>query len=755
MCWLAISLAGFSARGAVTTNLVFTTQPVGAPVGAPLGNVVVQLRDSRGTNISLAGVPVTISLSGGSGILAGVMNVATDTNGKSIFPNLSVSQVGSGDMLLATASGFNAAISGKFNIRQGLAVAVLTAPSGVITYGQPIALSASVSVQAPANGKPTGSIAFRDGSTVLGTVGLSSQTASFTISNRLLAGNHSFSAVYSGDTNFAASLSAFVPLTVAKLALTVSGITASSKVYDSKLAAVLVTSNAVISGVLAGDSVVLNTGSVRGNFSDKNIGTGKIVAITGLLVSGTNSANYSVTPPTATANILPAGLTVAAHGVNRYYDGTASATVTLTDNRFNGDVLSDNYASAVFTNKNIGSGKTVFVSGIAISGADAANYLLNNTNAATTASIVAATVTVSGITASNKVYDAKTVAVLNVSAAVLSGVVGGDLLTLNATNAKGTFANKNVGANKAVAITGLALAGTNAANYSLTQPVTTASITPASLTITAKGVNKIYDGSTNATVTLLDNRFAGDVLTDSYFSTGFTNSLVGTNKFVGVNGIKISGTDAPNYNLQNTNAATVASITPARLLIQANSLSRPFGTTNPPLTFSISGFVNNETSAVVTGAPLLTTVAATNSPVGVYPIKISAGTLAAVNYNFVLSNGVLTVVSAGTAALVTSALNPARTNQNITFVTWVSALNPGVPAPSGQVRFKCNGTNSLGAPVNLTNGATTVVIPAAVIASSSSVLVTAEFSDPAGNFNSSSNTITQIIVISTPPPPSI
>jgi MBG domain (YGX type) len=165
--------------------------------------------------------------------------------------------------------------------------------------------------------------------------------------------------------------------------------------------------------------------------------------------------------------------------------------------------------------------------------------------------------------------------------------------------------------------------------------------------------------------------------------------------------------------------------------------------------------VNNETLAVVTGAPVLTTVATTNSPVGVYPIKISTGTLAAVNYNFVLSNGVLTVVSAGTAALVTSALNPARTNQNITFVTRVSALNPGVPAPSGQVRFKCNGTNSLGAPVNLTNGATTVVIPAAVIASSSSVLVTAEFSDPAGNFNSSSNTITQTIVISTPPPPSI
>ena len=455
------------------------------------------------------------------------------------------------------------------------------------------------------------------------------------------------------------------------------------------------------------------------------------------------------------ANILATSLTVTARGANKYYDGTANAIVTLADNRFNGDMFTDKYVSAVFTNKNVGSGKTIFVSGLTIVGTDAMNYLLSNTNVVATASIVAAPLTVSGITASNKIYDAKTAAILNVSAVILNGAVGGDLLTLSTANAKGAFANKNVGANKTVAITGLAVGGTNAANYSLVQPSATASIAAANLTVTAHGVDKIYDGLTNATVTLTDSRLAGDVLTDSYVSAAFADSLVGTNKFVGVTGIKISGADTANYILQNTNATTVAAIKPARLLVAADSFARTFGITNPSLTYRLTGFVNGETAAVVTGAPVLSTVATPTSPVGNYPIKTSVGTLTAANYFLSASNGVLSVTPAGTASLVTSALNPARTNQNITFITRVSALNSGGTTPSGQVRFKCNGTNSLGTPVSLTNGATTVVIPAAVIASSSAVLVTAEFTDPAGNFNSSSNTITQTIVITTPPPPSI
>jgi hypothetical protein len=603
---------------------------------------------------------------------------------------------------------------------------------------------------------PTGFVAFRDGSAVIGSNVLSGSSASLVVTNRLNAGNHYFTVVYSGDTNYYSSLSAFVALPVLKQPLTVSGITANSKVYDAKTMAVLVLSNAIVSGVLPGDNAVLNTGSARGNFSSKNVGSNKAVTVTGFRVTGPDAANYSVTPPSLLADITAANLTVTARGVNKIYDGTASATVVLSDNRFDGDVLADAYASAVFTNMNVGSRKVIFVSGITISGTDSGNYMLVNTNATATASIAAAVLTVSGITASNKVYDAKTTATLNLGGALLNGAVGGDILALVTSNARGTFANKNVGNNKTVAIAGLSVSGTNAANYSFARSTTLASITPANLTVTAKGVNKSYDGGSNATVALSDSRFAGDAVTDAYASAAFISAAVGTNKPVNVTGINISGADAPNYSLQNPNATTTASILAVSLLVKADNQSRPFGIANPVFTFSVSGFVNGETASnSVSGQPTLNSTATTNSVAGNYPITITAGTLAAANYVFGFSSGVLTVTPAPTTALLTSTLNPARTNQNITFITRVSALNSGAPAPSGQVRFKCNGTNSLGAPVGLTNGATTLVIPAATIASSSAVLVTAEFSDPAGNFNNSSNTMTQTIVLSVTPPPSI
>src|SRR5262249_40408098 len=65
-----------------------------------------------------------------------------------------------------------------------------------------------------------------------------------------------------------------------------------------------------------------------------------------------------------------------------------SATVILSDDRVSGDVFSDSYSSASFADKNVGSGKTVSVSGISISGTDAGNYSVNST-ATTTADVTA------------------------------------------------------------------------------------------------------------------------------------------------------------------------------------------------------------------------------------------------------------------------------------------------------------------------------------------------------------------------------
>ncbi len=115
---LTLVLVGLLASGtarALTTNLVFAIQPVSTVFGATLSNVVVQLRDSRGTNVSLAGVPVTVALNK-VGDLAGVTNVSTDVSGRAVFSNLFVNQIGNAYRLQAASAKFKSVLSGAFNI---------------------------------------------------------------------------------------------------------------------------------------------------------------------------------------------------------------------------------------------------------------------------------------------------------------------------------------------------------------------------------------------------------------------------------------------------------------------------------------------------------------------------------------------------------------------------------------------------------------------------------------------------------------
>src|SRR5207247_1507798 len=121
----------------------------------------------------------------------------------------------------------------------------------------------------------------------------------------------------------------------------------------------------------------------------RHVGTAKTASVSAIAISGGDAANYAAnTTASTTANITTRSLTVSAAGVNRVYDGTTNATVTLSDNRVSGDTLSTSYTGASFANENVGTAKTVSVSGIAITGADAANYTANTT-ASTTANITA------------------------------------------------------------------------------------------------------------------------------------------------------------------------------------------------------------------------------------------------------------------------------------------------------------------------------------------------------------------------------
>src|SRR5436305_8021235 len=117
-----------------------------------------------------------------------------------------------------------------------------------------------------------------------------------------------------------------------------------------------------------------------------------------------------------------------------------------------------------------------------------------------------------------------------------------------------------------------------------TSTSTTADISARALTVSATGVNKVYDGNPTATVTLSDNRVAGDVFTDSYTSASFSDKNVANGKAVTVGGISISGTDTGNYTF-NTTASATANITARALTVTADAKTKVLGAADPALTY--------------------------------------------------------------------------------------------------------------------------------------------------------------------------
>ncbi|MCX6033192.1 MAG: Ig-like domain repeat protein [Chloroflexi bacterium] len=87
-------------------------------------------------------------------------------------------------------------------------IAVTSSPYPSV-YGQAVTFTATVTAVPPGAGTPSGTITFRDGATVLGTVPLSGGVATLTTST-LAAGMHPIIAQYSGDGSYSPSSAALV-----------------------------------------------------------------------------------------------------------------------------------------------------------------------------------------------------------------------------------------------------------------------------------------------------------------------------------------------------------------------------------------------------------------------------------------------------------------------------------------------------------------------------------------------------------------
>jgi len=492
-------------------------------------------------------------------------------------------------------------------------------------------------------------------------------------------------------------------------------------VYDGNNKDTVTLSDNRVSGDIFSDSYLSAT------FNNKNVGTAKPVSVTGIGISGTDAGNYTAnTSAATTANITARTLTITATGINKVYDGNNKDTVTLSDNRVSGDAFTDAYTAALFNDKYVGIAKPVSVTGISISGTDAGNYTAN-TSAATTADITAKTLTVTA-TGINKIYDGNTKDTVTLS----DNRVSGDVFTDAYTAA--TFNNKDVGTAKPVSVSGISIGGTDAGNYTAnTSAATTADITAKTLTITAIGINKVYDGNNKDTVTLSDNRVSGDVFTDSYTSATFNNKDVATGKPVSVSGISITGTDAGNYTA-NTSAATTADITAKALIVTATGINKVYnGNNKDTVTLSdnrVSGdaFTDAYTAAlfndkyVGTGKPVsVTGISISGTDAGNYTANTSAATTADITAKTltITATGINKVYDGNTKDTVT--LSDNRVSGDVFTDSYLSATfnnkNVGTSKPVSVTGISISGTDAGNYTAN-TSAATTANITALAITGS-------------------------------------
>ncbi len=246
---------------------------------------------------------------------------------------------------------------------------------------------------------------------------------------------------------------------------------------------------------------------------------------------------------------------------DKEYDGNRFATIDGNNAVLvgikNGDAVSINYswATAAFSDTNAGNNKTVTFKGFALGGEDAANYILESQPVSISGDITPRQITVSGITALDKVYDGNTRAILICSNVKFDRKLESDSLSITAT---GTFTSKDVQRDAIdVNISEFILGGNDTVNYQLSttgqQATISAKITPATIRVTPKSDQWKFYGQADP---ILEFDSIGAVTVETPAFTGSlsreTGEAISSNYAITLGSLSLSDNGvflAKNYNL--------------------------------------------------------------------------------------------------------------------------------------------------------------------------------------------------------------
>jgi hypothetical protein len=210
------------ASGSYTVNVTYagngnyTTSTAAIPLSVGKIATSVSLASSANPAAALGSVTLTATISASGGPPTGSVSFY---DGSTLLATVNVAAGQASYTTTGLAAGthtITAVYSGDSNFQTSTSAALMlsvqrvTATATVVASANPVLVTTPVTFTATvssSSGTPTGSVGFYDGTTLLGTLTISSGKAAYTTSS-LTAGTHSITASYSGDSTFQAIASA-------------------------------------------------------------------------------------------------------------------------------------------------------------------------------------------------------------------------------------------------------------------------------------------------------------------------------------------------------------------------------------------------------------------------------------------------------------------------------------------------------------------------------------------------------------------
>lgn len=670
-----------------------TVSPTAPGAGTPTGTVTFK---DGGTTL-------------GTGTLSG--GIATYTASALTVASHSITAVygGNTNFLTSTSSTLTQTVN-----KAATSISVTTSKTPTV-FGEPVTFTATVSAVAPGTGSPTGTVQFKDGAGNLGSAITLDGTgkATFT-SSTLNVASHSITAVYSSDTNFAASTSPVLSQTVNKAATT-TGVTTSK------------------TPTVFGESVTF-TATVNATSPSTGTPTGTVQFRDG----GNNIGSPVTLDDTGKASISPFNLSVASHTITAVYNGDANF-LTSTFSSLTQIINKASTTTSVTTSKN----QTVFGEPVTFT----ATVLANAPGAGTPTGWIqfrdgitnlgvpvaldgTGNATSPGIT-SLSWGSHSIVAVYIGDAKFLTSTSGSTMQTVN--KASTTY---SINSSQNPSVTGQSV------NFTATvSPVAPGAGTPTGIIQFKDGLNNLGSPVT------LDSTGKGTI-------TGIVTLTAGSHI------IKVQYSGDSNFTTPYTFTTLTQNVSQASTTVNINSSVNPSDLGQPisfnatvnavsPGTGIPTGTVEFKDNGISLGFPVPLDGTGRGTISGIASLTAGSHAITAVyngDSNFITSTSspvTQNVNKALTLTSLSSSLNSSVYGQPVAFTATVNSSVSGLGLPTGTVQFK-DGTTNLGSPVNL-DGTGQATSPGFSALTVKSHAITVEYSGDTNFIMSMSTALTQNI----------